>query len=437
MKKNIGFLLSLLFVTQVYGLNTASSKEAQISHYLASKSQEQLNLLEKLVNINSGTTTNLPGVKQVGDILKAELEQLGFKTYWVAMPPNMNRAGTLIAYHQGNTGKKVLLIGHLDTVFPKQSAFKSFKRMGNKATGPGVIDAKGGDVVIIYALKALANINALSDATITVVFTGDEEDSGKPSTISRRPLIEAADHHDVALDFEWAISPNTATIARRGIADWQIDAQGNEAHSSQIFKEKIGSGAVFELVRILNTMRTELAGELYLTFNPGLIVGGTTVNHIDKAEPSVSGKENIIAKTAIAKGDLRFLTEAQKDAAKKKIISIVEQHLPDTKAKIIFNEGIPSMPPRKANLKLLQLYSDISIHLGYGKIEPVDPALRGAGDISYIAANVPYALAGLGPVGSGAHSTQETLDIPSLLMQTERATFLIYQLVNGYALAER
>jgi len=407
-----------------------SAVEKLISNYITQQKDEQLSLLEKLVNINSGTA-NISGVRQVGEILQLQFEQLGFKTRWVEEPANMHRAATLIAERKGTTGKKILLIGHLDTVFPKDSLFQTFKRHGNIATGPGVIDDKGGDVVILYALKALQAAHVLDNTTITVLLTGDEEDSGKPTTISRKPLFDAAQESDVALDFEWAITSNTATIARRGITNWMLETQGNEAHSSEIFQKAAGYGAIFELARILNTMLTQRSGEKYLSFNPGLIFGGTTINYDkNKSQGSIFGKSNVIARTTMSKGDLRFLTVHQKLDAEKRILAIVKKHLPGTTASIKFQDEIPAMPPSSGNVELLKQYSRISSDLEYGSIQPLDPGVRGAGDISHIASIVSANLAGLGALGTGAHSTKETLNIDSLPIQTQRAALLIYRLTH-------
>ncbi len=425
---SIFFILTFLFAQTAKANN--QSIENKISYYINNQRQEQLSLLEKLVNTNSGTA-NIPGVHQIAEILRPQFEELGFKVRWVEEPANMQRAGTLIAEHPGNKGKRLLLIGHLDTVFPLNSPFQHFKQENNFATGPGVIDDKGGDVVILYALKALHAANALTHANITVVLTGDEEDSGKPSAISRKPLIDVAKHSDIALDFECAITPDTATIARRGTTNWILTTEGKEAHSSKIFQEKIGFGAIYELARILDTMRIQLANEKYLSFSPGLILGGATVAY-DKtnSQGTAFGKGNVIAKIAMARGDLRFLTEKQKISTEKKIFAIVNSHLPVTKASITFEEGIPAMPPSSANLELLKKYSQASIKLGYGAVNPLDPGSRGAGDISHIASLVSASLAGLGPFGTGAHSDKETLDIQSLTTQTQRAALLIYRLTD-------
>ncbi len=420
------FCSQLLFAQIVKA--QATPIETQMKAYIAKQQSEQLSLLEKLVNINSGTA-NIVGVHQIGEILRPLFEQLDFKTYWVEEPSYMQRAGTLVAEHLGTKGKRILIIGHLDTVFAKESLFQKFEHHGDKATGPGVIDDKGGDVVILYALKSLQNANVLDDMNITIVLTGDEEDSGKPTSISREPLFKAAQHSDVALGFEWATLPNTVTIARRGVAHWQINTQGNGSHSMGIFKKPADYGAIFELTRILDTMRNQLGAEKDLSFSPGLILGGTNVNYnADKFGGEAYGKDNIIAKTAMATGDLRFISPQQEISAKENIAKIVKQHLSGATGSVSFQEGIPSMPPTANNIELLKKYSAISISLGYGPVSPLDPGLRGAADISHIAAITQANLDGLGPVGTGAHSEKETLDIKSLPIQTQKAAILMYRL---------
>jgi glutamate carboxypeptidase len=423
-------IIVILFSTKVYS-NSLSPLEKQISDYITKQQTAELASLKTLVNINSGT--NHPaGVKRVGKILAAEFRKLGFHTHWVDEPPYMHRGPTLVAERKGRKGKRLLLIGHLDTVFSKDSAFQVFKRQGDFATGPGVVDDKGGDVVILYALKALAAHHALDDATIRIVLTGDEEDSGKPASISRRPLFAAAKQSDVALDFECANTAHTASIGRRGISNWRLVTKGKEAHSSEIFKAGVGDGAIFEMARLLDTLRQQLSKQKDLSFNPGLIIGGTEIKEDRlKHRGQTMGKENVIAKIAIAQGDLRYLSKEQKEAAKKDMVKIVEtHHLPGTKASIRFEDGIPAMPATDANQALLEQYSRASTDLGYGAISALDAGARGAGDISYIAEQVAQNLVGLGPLGTGLHSSEETLNISSLNMQTQRAALLIYRLMH-------
>ena len=135
-------------------------------------------------------------------MMRAELEPLGFEVRWVDMRET-GRAGHIVATHRGNgRGKRMLLIGHLDTVFEPDSPFQRFAREGNRATGPGVGDDKGGLVVIVAALRAMQAAGTLRDADITIVLTGDEERPGSPIAVARRDLIEAGRRADVALEFE-------------------------------------------------------------------------------------------------------------------------------------------------------------------------------------------------------------------------------------------
>lgn len=418
-----------LYLLSTIAIAGAISPSDQIKKCVAAQQQDEIKLLSKLVNINSGTT-NIAGVKRVGEIVRAEFKQLGFSTRWVELPKEMHRAPTLIAERKGKQGKRLLLIAHLDTVYEGTSA-AIFTQHKKSAKGPGTADDKGGVVVIIYALKALQAIHALDDTSITVVLTGDEEDAGKPTAISRKPLIEVAKQSDVALDFEPSITLQTASIGRRGISSWVIESHGNESHSAAIFQKDVGEGAIFELARILQMMRTQLQGEKNLTFNPGIILGGTKINYDRKqTKGDVFGKDNVVAKIATVAGDLRFLSDAQRHRAEEKIKAIVKHSLPGTRASVSFHDGIPAMTPTAANQTLLNQYSAASVDLGYGIVKTFDPGQRGAGDISHVAAIVPANLAGLGPIGFSTHSVLEGVELDSFSTQTARAALLIYRLTR-------
>jgi glutamate carboxypeptidase len=138
----------------------------------------------RAVDINSGTQ-NHAGVRAVGKLFASELEGLGFATRWVDGAP-FGRAGHLVA-ERARPGKRFLLIGHLDTVFEADSPFQKFERVNERqARGPGIIDMKGGDVIIVQALKALHLAGALDRLHVTVVMTGDEESAGDPQAVARR-----------------------------------------------------------------------------------------------------------------------------------------------------------------------------------------------------------------------------------------------------------
>lgn len=424
--KNIFLLLSFLFVVNVHSQELSKSEKRAVD-FLRNHKQEQIDFLEKSVNINSGTM-NPEGVKEVGMLYKAELEKLGFKTRWINMPDSLNRAGHLFAEINGGNGKTILLIGHLDTVFEKDHEFQTFSRDGDQATGPAANDMKGGNAVIIYALKALQAAGELKDKNIIVAFTGDEEKPGQPLEISRKDLIEAGKKADIALGFETASGLDYATVARRGSSGWKLEVTGKQAHSSGIFSEGTGAGAIFEAARILNAFYTNVKGEELLTFNPGVILGGTEVDYDPaKSKGTAFGKTNVVASEVVVDGGLRFISEEQKENARKKMKEIVNQNLPGTTARIEFSDSYPAMQPTAGNMALLKVLSKVSKDLKYGEVKAYDPGKRGAADISFIAQYVD-GLDGLGVMGSGAHSPSETVDLSTFIPLTERAALLINRL---------
>ncbi|MFQ5582950.1 MAG: M20/M25/M40 family metallo-hydrolase [Calditrichia bacterium] len=404
--------------------------EQEIISFVREHEEEALQFLEKVVNINSGTM-NHEGVRRVGELFRQEFDALGFHTKWIEMPDSIHRAGHLFVRRKGNQGKCILLIGHLDTVFEKDSPFQTFVREDSIVRGPGVNDMKGGDVAILFALKALYQAGTLKNTSIIVAFTGDEEKVGKPISVSRADLIDAAKKCDVALGFETGIK-GYATVARRGSSGWRLEVSGVEGHSSRIFSDKYGSGAIFEAARILNAFHEKLRGEKYPTFNPGIILGGSEVFYNpEENRGNAFGKSNVIAKKAIVNGGLRFISNQQKMEARKKMKRIVSTgNLSKTSAIISFRDGYPAMPPVEGNYQLLKMYDRISRELGYEEIHAYDPALRGAADISFAAPYISSCLAGLGVTGSGAHTSGETMDIKSLSETTQRAALLIYRLTR-------
>lgn len=387
-----------------------------------------LQLLKESVDINSGTF-NIDGVKKTGELFAKELQALGFTISWISMPDSLKRAGHLVATRKGKKGKRVLLIGHLDTVFEPDMPANPFKFLNDTiATGQGVVDMKGGDVMIVAALKALQQQKLLDNTTITVYFTGDEENAGIPHRVSRGDFIERSKQHDVVLSFESAMSMDTVTIARRGASEWKLEVEGKQAHSSGIFR--VGYGSVYEAARIVNSFREKLSAQPYLTFNPALFIGGSDIKYDSVAQKgTASAKTNIISPKTIVLGDLRFLSEDQKEKARDTMRMIVADHLPGTNATISFKDGIPSMPPTAGNDSLRQLTNDVSTALGYGPVYAGDPGKRGAGDISYIAAYL-NCLDGLGASGNGSHAPGETINLAEYPKLIKRTALMIYRLTR-------
>lgn len=407
-------------------------EEAAMVAWIERQTGEIETLVERLVDINSGTM-NHAGVREVGAILDEELIELGFETEWVELPAEVERAGHLFARRSGDRGKRLLLIGHLDTVFEQDDTFQEFVRHGSWASGPGSVDMKSGNVVIIFALKALAQIGALDGSQIVVAYTGDEESVGAPLEVSRRDLIEAGQWADVALGFEYGVRDQEAewaTIARRSSSEWRLEVSGQQAHSSLVFSAEVGAGAIFEASRILTEFYDTVRGEEYLTFNAGAFLGGTDVQYdFENTRGEVLGKTNIVPRRVVVHGGIRAISSEQLERARAAMRAVVAQHLPHTDAAITFTDRYPAMPPTEGNRQLHTMLSEISQELGGDQLPALDPSRRGAADISFVA---PYtdALAGLGAHGENNHSPDERLDLDSLPTAIKRAALLIYRLTR-------
>jgi glutamate carboxypeptidase len=389
-----------------------------------------LTLLQQLVDINSGTH-NFAGVRRVADILRPRFDALGFTTRWIDGAP-FGRAGHLVAEHPG-PGPKLLLIGHLDTVFEPSSPFQTFERLNDStARGPGIIDMKGGDVIMLHALAALHDAGALREMNVTVVLDGDEEDQGLPS-LSRQVLTDAAQGAVAALGFEdGAADPRPAVVSRRGANGWTLRATGAAGHASQIFGKELGAGAVFEASRILHEFYTNLSGEPLLAFSPGLVLGGSELT-LDSTgtNGSAAGKRNVVSRQIVVTGDMRTISPEQLARTQAAMRAIVARSLPNTSATIEFDGGYPPMAPSDGNRRLLAMYDRASRDIGSGPVVAVDPARAGAADISFVAALVPMKLDGIGLSGHDDHSDKETADLRMLPVQTKRAALVMYRLSHG------
>lgn len=418
-------LIGLLMAGLLPQAGSLTADERAMMAAIDASNDQAIVLLERVVNINSGTM-NFEGVRQVGAVFRKEFDGLGFKTEWVDGTP-WGRAGHLVAEHAG-TGPRILLIGHLDTVFERDSPFQKFERLSpTAAKGPGITDMKGGNVVMLQALKALQSVGLLKTMNIIVVLTGDEEAAGRPLTVSRAALVKAAQGAEVAIGFEDGDgNPATAVIARRGTSNWQLRVTGKPAHSSQIFNEENGYGAVFEAARILNAFREKLAGQPHLTFNPGVILGGTSVEFDAPGSKGTGfGKANVIAEHTVVAGDLRALSQEQFAAAKKAMHEIVGASLSRTSATLTFDDGYPPLAPTPGNERLLTLYNRASLDVGAGQVVAVDPDKAGAADVSFIAGQARMILDGVGLMGSGGHTVNETADLRTLPSMSKRMAVLL------------
>lgn len=405
--------------------------ERKIVKAIDLRTEASLDLLKKSVNINSGTM-NFEGVRKVGQLFQSELDPLGFTTQLTPGDP-FGRAGHLVAKITGRKGTRLLLIGHLDTVFEPDSPFQEYMMLNDSIMqGPGVSDMKGGDVIIILAMQALKDAGVLDQMNIEIVMTGDEEKSGDPLELSKKSIIDAAKNADIALGFENADGKSgTIVVSRRGSTDWELTVSGNAAHSSQIFTDKVGVGAIYETSRILDQFYQQLSIEENLTFNPGFIIGGTSLDpNSDLTGGTALGKTNVVAQKTIVRGDLRAVSLEQLDKARSIMRSIVSENYPGTKVELTFGEGgYPPLSSTAGNKELLKRYDQVSRDLGYGHVEAVDPRNAGAADISFTSGHVDMAIDGLGLTGGGDdHTVDETGNLNHLSIQAKRAAILIYRL---------
>ncbi|WP_340157111.1 M20/M25/M40 family metallo-hydrolase [uncultured Maribacter sp.] len=430
MHQKLLFTLFTLLLLTTSNAQKLSKNEKKVVKSIEKNNAQAISFLEKVVNINSGTL-NLKGVEMVGKEFATAFTEIGFESTWIPMPEEMNRAGHLFAEIKGTKGKKLLLIGHLDTVFEEDSPFQTFKLVNDSiAHAPGGNDMKGGNVIVLYALKALRENGLLDDAQIIVAFTGDEESTGSPLEKSRHDLIEAAKRSDIGLGFETSTGFNYATVARRGSSGWKVEVEGKRAHSSGIFSEDTGAGAIFEMSRILNGFYTDVKGEDLLTFNPGTLVGGTFVEFDEMtSKGSVFGKTNVVAQKAEVRGGLRFISEEQKERARENMRAVVANNLPHTSAKVTFKDSYPAMQPTEGNKALLAKLNQVSLDLKQGEVIAYDPGKRGAADTSFVAEYVDC-LDGLGTMGNAAHTPEETVNLNTIEALTKRTALLIYRLIN-------
>jgi glutamate carboxypeptidase len=419
-----------------------TTQEQMIADAVNTHLSDDQSFLEQLVNINSGTM-NSAGVIAVKDQMQPRLEALGFKVRWMPMQSLTNRAGDLVAEHpcptgEGKCGKRFLLIGHMDTVFEPASSFQKYAILpntdGKRATGPGISDMKGGLVIMLAALEALHDTGALDHTEIRIVLSGDEERTGNPVEVARRDMIAAAKKSDIALEFEPSVplsgahgEQDSISLGRRSSTTWHLETTGISGHSSQIFGDRLGYGAIYELSRILDSFRRDLREE-GLTYSVGIVLGGATANsNADQTGGDATGKANVIAAKAIATGDIRTLSNEQTERVESKMKAIVAQHLAKTDATIRFDEGYPAMASTPANHELYKHWNDASIALGLGPVQEAGPMTRGAGDIAFVAPYLP-GLVGVGMIGEGTHAEGESAHLDSLARQAKRNAIFIERL---------
>jgi len=366
----------------------------EVESFIYEKKTEMLRLIEQIVNIDSGSYVK-KGVDQVGSILKEKYEELGFI---VDVKEESEFGNNLIIQHKNAKDPKIILVAHMDTVFPEGTVAKRpFYIEGTRAYGPGVVDMKASQVELIYAIKALQSIGSKCIENIQIILNGDEE----VGSITSRPLIEK---HSIGKEYALIMEParkdGSLVTARRGGGRYDIIVKGVAAHSG-IEPEK-GRSAIEELAYKIIQLHQLNDHEKGISVNVGLIEGGTSVNTVSA---------NAVAHVDIRISEMEqaaYLEEKIKEICSKTVVSGTEIHL----------EGSINRPPMVFNHKsehLLHIIENVGGEIG---IKVKNTATGGGGDASFTSATGVATIDGLGPVGGNAHSEEEYLEINTLPERT-------------------
>lgn len=384
----------------------AAGKDAKVWAAAEQARPAQLDLLKQVVNIDSGTG-DIEGGRKVAAVLIPRLKALGMTIESVpAEIPGLpeNTVATLTG-----TGKaRILMIGHIDTVFgPGTVAKWPYSEEGDRASGPGVADEKGGVVEGVYALQILHDLGFKDFAKITFLIETSEE-RGSPGT---RALIDRLVRaHDVELNLEPGDAPDVITVWRKGSSTMNIAVKGRAAHAGVAPQD--GRNAAVELVNQLATVETFPHSGDGLTVNLTIIQAGSRYNIIPE---DARAQINIRARQ---KGDFDKVEATLKDSAAKTVV-------PDTVVTITRENSFPPLPNNPATDALAERAKAIYAGLG------LTLATGGNGGASQSAlaheAGTP-ALDGLGPVGGGFHSEKEFMDLKSVTPRLYLLTKLIMDL---------
>ncbi len=373
---------------------------------LNAKKQEMLQLLEQLVNIDSGSNTK-SGIDMISSILKVKFERLGFI---VEVIEEKEYGNHLIIQHRDATNPEIIIIGHMDTVFPEGTAqMRPFTIEGNRAFGPGVIDMKASLVSLIYALTAMKHTGKKGYQNVRILLNSDEE-LGSPS--SRELIMQHAANKKYALILEAARPDGSIVTARRGGGQFKILIEGKSAHAG--LEPEKGRSAIEELAHKIIHLQQLTNYKEGIQFNVGIVSGGTAANTIP-AE-------------AMAIVDVRISKLKQIQTVQKQIEKIcATTYVKGIKTKLVGE--IDRMPIEKTEeiASLLKVIQQVGKEIG---VTIKDTATGGSSDGSFTFASGVATIDGLGPIGGLFHSEEEYLEISSLIERTQLLAEVIQKLSN-------
>lgn len=379
----------------------------RMENYLKKQQDNMLTLLERLVNIDSGSM-NKTGVDKVGQILKQEYEQLGFEVETVQQEVQGDH---LILRHKNAVNPKIMTVSHMDTVFKEGTVLKRpFSIQEGRAYGPGVIDMKGSHVALLFAIKALQEAGQNGFKNVEILLTSDEEIGSYTS----RELIETrTEGKKYALITEPARQDGSFVTARRGAGEYTLKVTGKAAHSG--IQPQAGSSAIEELAQKVIKLHQLSNHAEGISINVGVIEGGTTVN--------------TVAPSAVAHVDVRIDKIEQAALIESKIQEVCA--IPDVKGTSIELLGGLERPPMVKNeqtIALFKVFQEVGQSLG---LTIKDTATGGGSDASFTSSKGVATIDGIGPIGGGAHSEEEYLEIDSLVERTELLAKTIQRLTDA------
>ncbi len=357
--------------------------------WLAGQRFAMQRLLERLVR--QGSYTQDPGgVNAVVAMLDQELRRIGLRTERIPA----KRFGDHLYFESVDPSEPAFLIGHTDTVFPPRT-FEGFELSGEFVRGPGVFDMKGGLVVALFALEALARAALLRHVSVRGMFVSDEE-IGSPD--SQHHLVERAKGSACALGFEPGRDGDLIVVERKGVASLLVEASGVAAHAGN--EHGKGRSAIWSLARFVDRAQGLTDYPRGVTVNVGTIQGGTTKNTVSAA--------------ARAEVDLRFETAADGEALCRALEEVAAASaVPETRLAVTRTAWRAPMRRTEASSALAREYARCQEESGLGFGEA--PLAGGGSDACTTSSIGIPSIDGLGPRGSGYHTHQERIDLGSLV----------------------
>lgn len=364
---------------------------------IETKHEKMVQFLEKMVNIDSGIDSP-EGVANVARIIGDKLAEMDFSVEYLDYPGACTH---LLAKKQGTGNKEVMIIGHMDTLFPIGTVAKRpFTIKDGKAYGPGVLDMKGGITIALFALEALYE-SGWNDKNVTVLFAGDEEPA-HPKTNAPELFEQQAKGKDAVFNMETASAGQAVLVGRKGNIHPELIVKGIAAHAGADLDK--GASAIVELAHKIIAVNKLTDKERGLTFNCGVITGGTVAN--------------AVADSASVVIDMRYLTAADGAEGLENLRKIAAENvIPGTSCEVSnLRERFTPMEVTEGNLKLYEIVRQQGEKLGLAVEKKVG---GGASDAGWTVRAGAPSLCAMGARGSFNHSDREFIELDSLVERTK------------------